>query len=72
MKLKHKLYYILFPSITYYMAWANITVVLKTDDFHNYLILGEILYILLFIGLAVSLVRNLLSYNIETRIYFNL
>ena len=63
MKLKHKSYYILISSITYYMAWANTIVVLKMDDFHNYLILSQKLYILFFIGLAVSLVRKLLSYN---------
>ena len=72
MKLKHKSYYIRIPSITYYMVWANAPVVLKSDDFHNYLILKQLLQILFFIGPVVSLVWKLLSFNIETWIYFHL
>jgi len=66
MKLKHKSYCIQNSSITYYMVWAKITIVLKSDNLHNHLILYELLHNLFFIGLSVCLERKLLSYNFET------
>jgi len=66
MNLKHKSYYIQIRSITYYMAWVKTTVVAKSNYFCNYLILNQLMHILFFFGLALSLERKLLSFNFET------